>query len=296
MWLNFSKLEILALKRLCAGTSTPGQLSEELGKKNSLISRMLNKLEEKGLVVREGRKVVLSPASHAQSFKKMLDSRPNAKIEEWLSGNSMSVLLTLADSKEGVEFKLLEEEAGCSKPTLFKVLKLLRAAGVVARTERTLISDRLLREFVVNYADAVQNKVLCEVKAHNFSVRVRKHVVVRTDAEEVPEFFSETGLTLLEKKGLEATRTSYNDYYFNLDRERRSIGTEEAFIHALLLTLLQQQQDKPILTVFLIKNARKLNMGKLRELARRYRVEEETVQLERELEILRNVAYQWRKA
>lgn len=289
MWLNLSKIEITALRRLYEGTLTPGQLSEELGKKNSFISRVLNRLERKGFILRSGRKVLLPPASHTQSFKRLLDSR--GKVEEWLSGNSVSVLLAIGDSNEGVEFKLLEQEAGCSKPTLFKVIKLLRAAGVVVRTgERIRISDQLVREFIKDYGDAIQNKILSQLKGRANSLRVRRHVIVRTDAKELPEFFSETGVTLLEKKGLEAARTSYNDYYFNLDMKRRSIGTEEAFIHALLLTAIQQHQDRPILALFMMKNLRRLNMGRLRELAKKYSVEEEALQLEEELGLLERVA------
>ena len=296
MWINLSKIELLVLELLCQGDLGPGQIAEKLGKKNSFISRALARLEEKGLVERQGRTVRLSPAAHGQGFKKLYDSRPNAKIEDWLCGNAMSILLVLAGSSGGVEFELLEEEAGCSKPTIFKALKQLYAAGVASKTEKAIrITDRFVAEFAENYANAIQNRLLTEVRGHNVSIRVRKHVILRTDAPQVPAFFAKTGLDALVEKGLEASRTSYKDYYFNLDRQKRSPGTEEAFIHALLLTTLQQQQDKPLLAIFLMKNAKKLGMGKLRALAKKYLVEGATEQLDKELDLLRNVADHYQK-
>jgi predicted transcriptional regulator len=290
MWLNLSKNEVLALEELCFGSLNTGQLVETLGKKNSFVSRILNKLEEKGLIIRKGREVSLSPAAHSQSFKKLYDSRPNAKIETWLSGNSMSVLLVLSGANEVADLKLLEEEAGCSRPTLFKVLKSLYAAGIVSKDGKSVrIADQFVGKFVEGYADTLQNILLSKVKGYNVSTRVRKHVILRTDAKEVPAFFSETGISALMKKGLEATPTSYKDYYLNLDRLKRNLGIEEAFIHALLLTTLQQHQDRPVLALFIMRNSDKLNTGRLRALAKKYWINGEVEQVEKELEILRNV-------
>ncbi|MEK6843674.1 MAG: MarR family transcriptional regulator, partial [Candidatus Micrarchaeota archaeon] len=83
----------MALEQFCKGSLDAGQLAQKLDKKSSFISRVLKKLQEKGLVTRSGREISLSIAAHAQAFKKLHDSRPNAKIEEWLLGNSMSALL-----------------------------------------------------------------------------------------------------------------------------------------------------------------------------------------------------------
>ncbi|MCX6777294.1 MAG: MarR family transcriptional regulator, partial [Candidatus Micrarchaeota archaeon] len=221
MWLNLSKSEVLALERICISRLSPGQLAESLGKKGSFVSRVLRKLEEKGLVTREGREIRLSPASHAQKFKNLFDSRPNAKIEEWLCGNAMDVLIVIGGG-EGADFNLLMEEAGCSKPTIYKVLKSLYSAGVAGKEGKTIrITDRFLAGFVEEYANNLQNVLLSEARGSNVSIRVRKRVVVRTDAPQVPAFFSKTGINALVEKGLEANRTSYSDYYFNLDKIKR---------------------------------------------------------------------------
>ncbi|PIN82667.1 hypothetical protein COV61_05330, partial [Candidatus Micrarchaeota archaeon CG11_big_fil_rev_8_21_14_0_20_47_5] len=65
-----------------------GKLAEKLTAKPSFISRVLKSLESKGLVLLEkqgtSRIASLSPASHAQAFRKLSDSRPNSKIENWI--------------------------------------------------------------------------------------------------------------------------------------------------------------------------------------------------------------------
>ncbi|MEK6843628.1 MAG: hypothetical protein AABY04_04015, partial [Candidatus Micrarchaeota archaeon] len=209
----------------------------------------------------------------------------------------MSALLVLTSSSDGTEMKLLENEAGCSRPTLFKVLRLLRSAGIVSKVgKKIIITDNFVSEFAQNYANALENILLADANGHNVAIRVRKHVIVRTDAKEVPSLFSETGINLLVKKGLVAIQTTYNDYYFNLDRIKRNPGIEEAFIHALLLSTLQQHQDKPVLAVFMMKNQAKLNIGKLRELADGYHVSGNVSQITKELEILRNVTDYYQKA
>ena len=105
----------------------------------------------------------------------------------------------------------------------------------------------------------------------------------------MPEFFTETGINALMKLGLDAMKTSYDDYFFNLDMEKKSIGAEEAFMHALLLTTIQQHQDKTVLALFMHKNRGKLNIGRLRELAKQYHVENELATMRQALDYVEKV-------
>jgi len=273
MWLNFSKIELEVLHMLCEGSASAGELAKKLRKKNSFISRTLGKLRQKGMAVKGRQEISLSQAAQAQSFKRLYDSRPDAKIEAWFCSSAMDVLIVLAGFNEGCELGALVAEIGCSKPTMFKVLKRFYAAGVATkRGSKAMISDRLVREFAENYANGLHLLLLSQAKGHNGSIRVRKNVVARTDAKGVPHYFSQTGLSALANMGLEAVLTSYNDFYFNLDMRERNVGAEEAFVHALLLTTMQQHQDNTVLAIFLNKNMRKLNIGKMRELAKEYNI------------------------
>jgi len=275
MPLKLSKSEIRALREVCLQECTVSELAVLLGKKESFMSRVLRSLAEKGLVEikKEGvKKIVrLSVASHAQTFKLLSDSRPDAKIEKWLSGFALDILVVSAD---GAETSLILEETGCTAATLYKVLNSMLSAGVLLwKNGRVEITDELLKKFVNSYADNLQLMIQRNAKGFNTSIRVRKNVVLRTDAKDVPPYFTQTGLPALAKSGLEATLTSYNDFYFNLDRQKRDLSTEESFIHALLLTTLQQHQDTPVLAIFYAKNKSRLDRRRVKRLAKRYMVE-----------------------
>lgn len=275
MALKLSKSEIRALRLICHQDSTVSGLAAKLGAKESFTSRVLRSLVEKGLVEakKDGVKktVSLSVASHAQNFKRLSDSRPDAKIENWLSGFAMDILVV---SEAGAKTSLILEETGCTASTLYKTLKSLLSAGVLLwKNGQVEITDGLLRKFVATYADNLQLITQRNSLGFNTSVRVRKNVILRTDAKRVPPHFTQTGLSALAKNGLEAMLTSYNDFYFNLDGQKRDLGVEESFIHALLLTTLQQHQDTPVLAIFYAKNRRRLDLRAIKRFAKRYLVE-----------------------
>jgi predicted transcriptional regulator len=288
MKLNLSKLELFTLQQLCSGPKTPKELSEVLNAKLSFISRALTSLNEKRLVS-IGKKITterirqklisLSIASHAEAFKRLYDSRPNGKIEQWLSGMAMDILVILSEDEE-VPITLLLEEAYSSPPTVYKYLKLLYGAGVVNRSQKGLIvTDRLAKKFVNEYAKNMRLKLCEKISMISAIVRIRKHVVIRTTSQEIPPSFSRTGITYLITKGLKTNPTIYSDYYFELDEINKSLDLETAFVHAVLLTQNQQQQDMPVLAVFLIENWEKIRLRWLRAVSKIYGVEEKIEEL-----------------
>jgi predicted transcriptional regulator len=245
--------------------------------KRSFISKLLRSLNEKGflltLKISKTKILNLSLTSYAQNFKKLYESRPDARIEAWLSGKSIEILILASQNEEGIPVNLLEKEAGCSKPTIYKILNALYSTGVAAKNNNTIkITDPIVRNFANSYADGIQLIIQSKVKGVNTSIRVRKHVILRTSSAEVPEYFSKTGINALVEYGLEANLTSYGDFYFNLDQEARKPSIEESFIHALLLTTIQQFQDMPLLALFYKKNRERMNPIELRELAKIYAV------------------------
>ena len=276
MKLSLSKLEILTLEQLCEGPKSAKSLSELLSAKLSFVSRVLASLKNKRLIFieRKEQKVVsLSIASHAQAFKRLYESRPDGKIEHWLSGMAMDILILLSEDKE-VPMDLLLEEAYGSPPTVYKYLKRLYGAGAVNKSQKGLIvADSIVRIFANEYAGNIRLK-LCEgISGIAAIARIRKHVIIRTTSENVPPQFAATGMTYLISKGLKANPTAYRDYYFELDGVGRVLDVEIAFIHALSLTLSQQQQDMPLLAAFLFENLGKIRLRWLKQLAKTYNVE-----------------------
>jgi DNA-binding MarR family transcriptional regulator len=308
MKFKLSEIEIRVLRLLCQKEWIAGALAVRLKIKKSFLSRVLKELSEKGLVFIEKqgvRRIVrLSIAGHAQNFKMLSDSRPNSAIEGFLSGFALSVLVSaigharqiisysqgsvaavLAFEKEGTNTKLLLKEAGCSKATFYKVLRNLEGAGVIQkRSNSIIVSDNLVYSFAVSYADNIQLLIQRKLGGvENASVRVRKHAIVRTNSDRIPVFFSETGVSALASKGLEATLTSFNDYYFNLDEKKEELGMEDYFVHALLLAKLKQQ-DLPVLELFFAKNKGSFDIQRLKKLAEEYGVAQEFDETRRKVE------------
>ncbi|MBI5036141.1 MarR family transcriptional regulator [Candidatus Micrarchaeota archaeon] len=275
--LALSVREVSFLKLLCTNSFTIGQLARHEHVSPGFSSQLVNSLKAKTLVLVDSRGserlVRLSDASHAQAFKRLVDSRPSAKVESWLSGNSLEVLV-LASFRDGLTIPAIATESRLSIPTVYRVVKKLQAAGVVVRTGgKVLVSDAFVESFANQFADNVLFQLQKQFNGHNVYARVRKHVVVRSDGVFVPDFAVPTGLNALVEAGLEAVLTSYRDYYFNLDCVKRKLSLEENFVHALLLTSVQQRQDETVLGLFWAKNGRKLDRVLLRNLAEDYSVE-----------------------
>ncbi|MFH1285975.1 MAG: winged helix-turn-helix domain-containing protein [Candidatus Micrarchaeota archaeon] len=286
MVLKISKKEIEALSALCLGEAGAGALAKMIGMKKSLLSRVLRRLEEKGLVTAERKgtsKVLrLSPASHAQNFKRLLDSRPGARVEKWLSGVAVDVLIT---AENGADMKMLLEEVGCSAGTLYKNLKALSAVGAIARDANKIrLNDQIAKAFAVSYAENLEMSALRGVKGRNNSFRMRKHILVRTDAEEVPSFFVETGVSALAKRGLEAMIGKNRDYYFNLEEAKRELSEEEMFVHGLRMAKQRYGSDILLLGLFFGKKKHQLSLPVLKKFAEKYGVENELQEIREKME------------
>ncbi len=271
MYLKFSKYEFIALEKLCSGPLPTGELAKQMGKKDSYISRLAKTLIAKGLIVKQDNKLQLSDASHAQSFKLLYQSRPNAKIENWLSGYGMAILILSSFKPEGLEMSRFWEEIICSKPTAYKAIyKLKNGAVLNTFDDKIKTIDRLTASFANEYADNIMRMTISSLGEIKIAVRARYHVIVRAKAETASALFSRTGLNRLLDFGLEAMLTSYSDYYFNLDGKTREIGAEEAFVHAMLLTAMESKQDQTVLALFMRKNRRKISMRRLLDIAKVY--------------------------
>ncbi|MEK6924306.1 MAG: winged helix-turn-helix domain-containing protein [Candidatus Micrarchaeota archaeon] len=277
--LKLSVLELRALSVLSESPKAVGQLAASLGASKSLASRVARSLQDKGLASasKEGVKkmVCISEAAHAQAFKRLLQSRPNARIEEWLSGFALDVLVVAGPFIEGADKERLYEECACSRATVNKTVRKLRSAGVAMElyeAQRFAVTDGLVSGFAAACADWLQLRAQKGLQGYNVSVRVGKHVVLRTDARQVPAGFTVTGMTALIRSGLPLTPTSHTDYYYQLDGSAHQLRIEEQFAHALLLaTLPQHAGDRTSLAIFLATR-HDLNNRLLAEAAKRFLV------------------------
>ncbi|MBI5229246.1 MarR family transcriptional regulator [Candidatus Micrarchaeota archaeon] len=278
MRLTLSKSEISALREVCEREQTAGELAEALGVKDSFVSRILGSLKDKGLIAIEKNdrtKIVrLSLTQASKNFRELATFRRGSKIESWLSGSALDVLV-IAGFAEGASIGFLMKESKYSRPTIYKALRQLKAAGALSKIgDKFVVTDELVNRFANDFADTLELLALEQVSAT--AIRVRKHVILRTD-KKLNKPFTLTGLNALRELGSVFIPTSYNDYYLNLDGIERKLTVEACFIHALVLsTLKQYAPDKVVLAGFLKSGpGRKvgLDFGKLRDFSKVYSVE-----------------------
>ncbi len=275
MKLGLSKLEIKVLQNLCRNPSTVTSLARAMSISKSLVSKVVKQLTALNLVriERKGTEKVinLSFSSHAEVFRSLYFSRPNAKIENWLSGKTIETLIVIVQRNKAT-MNELAEECNCSKPTLYKIIYNLKAAGVLSETNGYYsVSDALVRAFAQAFADSIRGVIAKNIVDFELFYRSGKNVLVRTPLKLKHPFYL-TGLSRLIELGLQAIPTGYLDYYFNLDETVANISIEGAVVHALLMSREHFDTEKPLITIFIKQNSGKLNWFKLNQLAEKYGV------------------------
>src|SRR3989338_3353444 len=196
MLIKLSKQEIRALEVLSTTSPAVGELAKALGVSPGMASRLAKSLEKKALITvkdeAQSKILDLSLAQHAQAFKRFYETRPNAKIEQWLAGPAIELLILMVNdiliplpiNDIPVPLPILEEESTFSRPTLFrKISQLKGAGGISSLPEGYKITDLNLRKLAAAYADTIMVLLIKKNSrvrpANDFAIRVRKHVVRR---------------------------------------------------------------------------------------------------------------------
>jgi DNA-binding MarR family transcriptional regulator len=133
--MRLSENDIRALV-LIAGSEEPMNprvLLAELGLRRETVSRLLTHLEEKGLVERRGREVVLAGTPPAEAFKKLYYSHRASPLQKILSLQRMELLARLDQMPKSLE--ALAMETGIPSDTLYGYLKGFLRLGVVKRSK-----------------------------------------------------------------------------------------------------------------------------------------------------------------
>ena len=285
---NLSTADLKVVILLCNKSFNAGELAVALKVKASFVSRLLKQLVQLGLVSVEkqgtSKIVSLSNAGHAQAFKKLYSSRPRLGIEKFFSGKAIEILIPLTGGE--LTYRELKPEINCSRSTFFKIKKRLGGVGALNEVNgKYSIPDPLVMEFIVQYADNLQLILQKGLVGFAISKRVGKHVLIKTESEKVPEYFVPTGMTRLVEEGLQIIGTGQQEYYFNLNEETRKISIEEAFVHALAISVLERRSEFILLGIFLKQRGSTLNPILLKKAVEKYGVEKELAEIRRTLDL-----------
>lgn len=207
----------------------PSVLQRDLGLLKGSVSRIVTRLQDKGLVERAGGNIVLARTTLAEAFKRLYYSHRASPLQETLSGRRVELLSRLDSSQKSLEN--LARETGIPSDTVYYYLQDLRALGVISRSKQ---GKAYLYSF--NYI------VWPELK--DFVTSLLEYQVLRLVPREALLIKSYGDSVLFKSlRQQDATPTSFSAYseygielrlrdnYYTLPKRELSVG--EIFIHSL---------------------------------------------------------------
>jgi predicted transcriptional regulator len=277
--------ELVVFKALC-GSSSAGKEGSDYGEKpeygkglasrlsvpESVVSRALNSLAEKKLVVlsRDGKRksVVVSDAPHALALTAFFAARPyfDARLLAFSSVRVLSGLLFPNSSVARVKRVSFLPEI-----TVRRVLSKLLDAGVVGRrgsSDYFILMPELEKAVceLVSFAVTQARNNAGGITAGGSLVVRGPFGFLRTSAvnESIPRFAKPTGLSVLNEFGVRVIQTDFKDYYYNVFGVVGKPSLEEAVVHVLLRsTLSASAREASYALLALQKNKKKVNAKKL---------------------------------
>lgn len=166
-------------------TSTPTQLSENVGHSVKHVSETLNDLENLGLVTskREGRERVyrLTDTRAVMRYRRLASENPNVDFANLLTRSHLHVVYHLDRERTPGELELLAKP---SRTTIYRVLKQLRNRGIVANTEGSRYVVRQPFEALAEFAREVASMKHTAMNREQFPDG-RNHVVWNNSYEHI---------------------------------------------------------------------------------------------------------------
>ena len=229
--MRLSESEVRALILLTSSEQPvhPRDLRADLALQRETISRVITRLEEKGLAERENGQIVLAGTAPAQAFKRLYFAHRASPLPGLLSGRRVELLSRL--DRRPKSLKTLAGETGIPSDTIYYYLKGFLRVGIVA-------SKKEGKSFLYSF-----NCILWpELKG--FVTSLLEHQVLRLVPREALLIKSYKDSVLFKSlRPQDATLTSFSAYgehqvmlglrdnYYTLPKRELSPG--EIFIHSL---------------------------------------------------------------
>jgi len=271
---SFNKLEIKTLKEIAKGNNSLYLLREALAIKPNLLSYILKRLLQKGMVKaekEEGPKkyVYFDNSKHASLFRELLLKYDHIRWENLLSGLAIDVLFQILDKSE-ITLKSF------SKATFWRYTRNLMSHGIITKSEDNFfeINPRfsILKDFLVEYQRFLLNAIIGSVSASavilwqkDFECLIR--LPKNTDVSQ--KFFLRTATSRFNDFGVPLV-SDFDIYLYSKNKE--TVKVEDVILHTLLIEkdnprytlyslLLLKKQWRRIDKKYLLKEAEKLDLG-----------------------------------
>lgn len=214
------------------------ELADELDWDPGHTSRVVTRLAESGLIIREQQqgqyRLALSNAEPTQRFADITREFPHVDFPDLLAGSTIQLLYYLDSERTAAE---LTEWTDVSRATVYRRLKQLRNVGVVTKRDARFTLTSQFKKLAMFVRSLVHHMHRQEASDHAAGVRL-----IWTDVDEylfscrtdpTASLFHQTGPDVLDQYGIELL-TREEQYYFRSE-ERTELTPDDLVCHLLLI-------------------------------------------------------------
>jgi len=248
---GLSKNELKALREISAGNTSLKNLAEALKKSRAQVYRISKKLNEKGFIGKEKRKLILQKHSFIPLILEILNKNP--KIIPLLADSG---IIILKETLEPSAIEKIELKTGLKKAIIYRKLNQAKKYSLIKKeNKKYVLNSRIwpdLKEFLESYRRYVF-RIDPKLSA-NILIRGRyKNTLIAESNKEIHNA-SPTAFSVYPKYGINIIMPSN---YYHIPKEKLDI--RQIFNDSLIILEDDKDYRKILYAIlFYIKNKRKL--------------------------------------
>ena len=256
MKLTNHEVKTLCLTAYAENTLSSKNLSQMLGIRQDSTSRIITRLEKKGLIERSDKGVILTNTPQAESFKKLYYKHRTSPFDKILADQRMNLLSKINSTPKSVEE--INKDISISKRTIYNYIKNFVNLGIVKKTKMGKKS-----KYSFNYILWGDLKVLVDMFTQIMpTTSIPKDALLIKDYGDHVIFKSRkqqdatvTAFSAYEKYGIQLF---LRDNYYTLPK--RDVSIENVFIHSM--DSAEDTTQKMYCIIFYLKNVDRLKKAK----------------------------------
>ena len=248
--MRYSKTELKILEQVALGKNQVPEIAETLQRDKSQVYRIIKKLNEKGFVKLEKRKIVSSEATHGRMLLQELSRHPN--IANHLSGCGMKLYTAILEPKSISE---IIKETGIKRSTVFYKLKeALKNSFINTVGNKYIFNEKIwqkTKDFLIEakkYEETIDRRV---PPGSVIYYKTKKEIVFSTQVECDAVL---TGFSAYEQFGIKLFTVDYT-YYL----PKKKLMKQEVFLHSLYRAEKEgDARDIILIALFYLKHQKEL--------------------------------------
>ncbi len=252
---GLSKNELEALREIGSGNISPKKLAVALEKSRAQIYRIAKKLNEKGFIKKEKRKLILQKHSFIPLILEILNKNP--KIIPLLADSGITIL---KETLEASLVKEIESRTGLKKAIIYRKLMQAKKFSIIKKeNKKYTLNSKVwpdLKEFLEDYKRYLL-RIDYKINA-DILIRGKYGEAIIAESGKEIENSSLTAFSVYPKYGIKIIMPSN---YYHIPKEKLDIN--QVFNDSLIILKDDKDYRKILYAIlFYIKNKRKLKRVK----------------------------------